>query len=62
MSKYRLVWFDDNKYHTHKFESSTDNQAIEVSKAHDMGLGICFDLLKDNKIIFNDDIWNKEIT
>lgn len=60
MNNYKLVYFDNNRYYTKHFKAKDDKTAIEVSKTHDMGMGICFDLFKNKEIIFNDDVWNME--
>ena len=60
MARYKLVWFDDGKYHTKNFNAETDKEAIEFSKTYDIGLGSCFDVYKNKELIFNDDMWDTE--
>ena len=56
--EYKIVWFDDDKYHQVKFNAQSDKDAIEISKVHPKVYpGSCFDLYRGSKHLFNEEMW-----
>lgn len=61
LMNYSLIWYELG-YHEYKFKADSDQEAIEIAKTHDTGMGMCFDLFRDGDDypLFNDEMWNSQ--